>query len=185
MSNQRRHNGLRLLAACLLSLLPQTIPAQQQQQVAKNVLFLISDDLNTLLGCYGARDIQTPNIDRLAKRSVLFRHAYCAFPLCGPSRNSMLTGLYPNSTGIHANSLIFRQTIPAQISLPQAFRQQGWLAGRIGKLYHYNVPNSIGTDGHDDPASWELELNPAGVDRTREHPLITSLVPNQFGGMLS
>ncbi|MFM7925768.1 MAG: sulfatase-like hydrolase/transferase, partial [Planctomycetaceae bacterium] len=107
------------------------------------VLFLISDDLNTLLGCYGARDIQTPNIDRLAKRSVLFRHAYCAFPLCGPSRNSMLTGLYPNSTGIHANSLIFRQTIPAQISLPQAFRQQGWLAGRIGKLYHYNVPNSI------------------------------------------
>lgn len=183
MSKKNHRRWLELLACSLLTLLPQL--ALAQQPAARNVLFMISDDLNTLLGCYGATGIHTPNIDRLAKRSVLFRHAYCAFPLCGPSRNSLLTGLYPNSTGIHANSLIFRQTIPAQISLPQAFRQQGWLAGRIGKLYHYNVPNSIGTDGHDDPASWELELNPAGVDRTKEHPLITSLVPNQFGGMLS
>jgi len=183
MSINHRFHWLGFFAGCLLALLPQYVSAQQP--AAKNVLFMISDDLNTVLGCYGATGIHTPNIDRLAKRAVLFRHAYCAFPLCGPSRNSMLTGLYPNSTGIHANSLIFRQTIPSQISLPQAFRQQGWLAGRIGKLYHYNVPNSIGTDGHDDPASWELELNPAGVDRTKEHPLITSLVPSQFGGMLS
>ena len=183
MSINHTHRWLGCFVCSLLALL--TPVAAAQQPAAKNVLFMISDDLNTVLGCYGATGIHTPNIDRLAKRAVLFRHAYCAFPLCGPSRNAMLTGLYPNSTGIHANSLIFRQTIPAQISLPQAFRQQGWLAGRIGKLYHYNVPNSIGTDGHDDPASWELELNPAGVDRTKEHPLITSLVPNQFGGMLS
>jgi iduronate 2-sulfatase len=97
----------------------------------------------------------------------------------------MLTGLYPNSTGILANSQIFRQTIPEQICMPQAFRQAGYFVARIGKLYHYNVPNSIGTNGHDDPASWELELNPPGVDRLEEHPHIFSLTPRSFGGTLS
>jgi len=156
-----------------------TAPAQP------NVLFLIADDLNNFLGCYGDPRAQTPNLDRLAARGVRFDRAYCSFPLCGPSRNSMLTGLYPNSSGILANAQIFRQTIPAQVSLPQAFRQHGYFAARLGKLYHYNVPNSIGTDGHDDPASWELELNPAGVDRLEEHPHIFSLRPGQFGGTLS
>ena len=150
-----------------------------------NVLFLISDDLNNYLGCYGDPRAKTPNIDKLAARGVRFDRAYCTFPLCGPSRNSMLTGLYPNSTGILANAQIFRQTIPAQVSLPQAFRQQGYFAARIGKLYHYNVPKSIGTNGHDDPASWEVELNPAGVDRTEEEPKIFSLTPGSFGGTLS
>jgi iduronate 2-sulfatase len=150
-----------------------------------NVLFIISDDLNTYLGCYGDPRAKTPNIDRLAARGVRFDRAYCTFPLCGPSRNSMLTGLYPNSSGILANAQIFRQTIPSQVSLPQAFRHHGWFAARIGKLYHYNVPKSIGTDGHDDPASWELELNPAGVDRMEEEPNIFSLTPGQFGGTLS
>ncbi len=150
-----------------------------------NVLFLISADLNNLLGCYGEAQAKTPNLDKLAARGARFERAYCTFPLCGPSRNSMLTGLYPNSTGILSNAQIFRQTIPQHVSLSQAFRQQGYFAGRIGKLYHYNVPNSIGTDGHDDPASWEVELNPAGVDRTEEHPKIFSLTPNQFGGTLS
>jgi iduronate 2-sulfatase len=97
----------------------------------------------------------------------------------------MLTGLYPNSTGILTNSLIFRQSIPTQHSLPQAFRLQGYFAARIGKLYHYNVPNSIGTNGHDDPGSWELELNPAGVDRLKEEGDIFTLTPGQFGGTLS
>lgn len=150
-----------------------------------NVLFVISDDLNNYLGCYGDPRAKTPHIDRLASRGVRFERAYCTFPLCGPSRNSMLTGLYPNSSGILANAQIFRQTIPSHISLPQAFRQAGYFAARIGKLYHYNVPKSIGTDGHDDPASWELELNPAGVDRLEEEPDIFTLTPGQFGGTLS
>jgi arylsulfatase A-like enzyme len=71
------------------------------------------------------------------------------------------------------------------VSLSQAFRLDGYFAARIGKLYHYNVPNSIGTNGHDDPASWEVETNPAGVDRLDEEPLIYSLTPGQFGGTLS
>src|SRR5688572_13839319 len=151
----------------------------------RNVLLILADDLNNLMGCYGDPRAKTPNLDKLAARGVRFERAYCNYPLCGPSRNSFLTGLYPNSTGILANAQLFRQTIPTQLSLSQAFRQQGYFAGRIGKLYHYNVPNSIGTNGHDDPASWELELNPPGVDRLEDHPKITSLVPKSFGGTLS
>lgn len=150
-----------------------------------NVLFLMADDLNNSLGCYGHPLVKTPNIDRLAARGVRFDKAYCQYPLCGPSRNSMLTGLYPNSSGILGNSQIFRQTIPSHISLPQAFRLDGYLAVRIGKMYHYGVPNSIGTNGHDDPGSWEIELNPAGKDRLVDMPNIFSLKPGEFGGVLS
>ncbi|MDA0970774.1 MAG: sulfatase-like hydrolase/transferase, partial [Planctomycetota bacterium] len=150
-----------------------------------NVLFIVSDDLNNLLECYGDTRAHTPNIDRLAARGMRFERAYCTFPLCGPSRNSFLTGLYPNSTGILANAQLFRQTIPSQLSMPQAFRLDGYFAARVGKLYHYNVPKSVGTDGHDDPASWEVECNPAGVDRLVEEPDIVSLLPGQFGGTLS
>lgn len=160
-------------------------PALAAAPKRPNVLFLIADDLNNMLGCYGDPRAKTPNIDRLAARGVRFDRAYCQFPLCGPSRNALLTGLYPNSTGIFANGQVFRQTIPSQYSLPQAFRLNGYFAGRIGKLFHYNVPLSIGTNGHDDPGSWELELNPAGCDRLEEMPHIFSLIPGQFGGTLS
>lgn len=150
-----------------------------------NVLFLMADDLNNSLGCYGHPLVKTPNLDRLAARGVRFDHANCQYPLCGPSRNSMLTGLYPNSNGILSNSQLFRQTIPHHVSLPQAFRQAGYFAARVGKMYHYGVPTSIGTNGHDDPASWELELNPAGCDRLLEYPDIFSLIPGNYGGTLS
>ncbi len=150
-----------------------------------NVLFIMADDLNNFEACYGDPRAKTPNIDRLAARGMRFEHAYCQFPLCGPSRNSFLTGLYPNSTGIIVNGQIFRQTIPSQVSLPQSFRRAGYFAARLGKLYHYGVPNSIGTDGADDPASWELEMNPAGVDRLVELPNVFSFRPGEFGGTLS
>jgi iduronate 2-sulfatase len=153
----------------------------------KNVLLLVSDDLSNLLGCYGDPYARTPNLDKLAARGVRFEHAYCAYPLCGPSRNSFLTALYPNTTGIWVNNQVFRQSIPRQHSMPQQFRLNGYLAVRVGKMYHYGVPNAIGTDGHDDPASWELQMNPAGVDRTEEQPAgkIFSLKPGQFGATLS
>jgi len=170
-------------ALALLSVLGPSVMAAEVKP--PNVLFLVSDDLNNMLGCYGDPLAKTPNIDRLAARGVRFDRAYCTFPLCGPSRNALLTGLYPNSTGILANQQIFRQTIPSQVSMPQAFRQAGYFVTRIGKMYHYNVPNSIGTNGHDDPGSWEMELNPAGVDRLEEESEIFSLLPGQFGGTLS
>jgi arylsulfatase A-like enzyme len=161
-----------------------TLTAMAASASRPNILFLISDDLNNLQGCYGNPRAKTPNIDNLAARGVRFDLAYCSYPLCGPSRNSMLTGLDPNSSGVLRNGVVFRQTIPSQVSLPQAFRHQGYLAVRLGKLYHYGVPDAIGTDGHDDPASWEIEFNPTGVDRL-DQSRIFSLVPGNFGGVPS
>jgi len=169
----------------LIALLVGLVAPADSANSKPNVLFIIADDLNNRLGCYGDPLAKTPNLDKLAARGVRFDRAYCTFPLCGPSRNSMLTGLYPNSTGILRNAEIFRQTIPSHVSMPQAFRQHGYFAARIGKLYHYGVPRSIGTDGHDDPGSWELQLNPAGVDRLEEESQIFTLTPGQFGGTLS
>jgi len=182
-----------ILLALGVALLPGVARADAPDAVSRptgaarprNVLFIVSDDLNTMLGCYGDARAKTPHIDRLAARGVRFERAYCTFPLCGPSRNSFLTGLHPNTTGILQNAQIFRQSIPGHPSLPECFRRHGGFAARIGKLYHYNVPKSIGTAGHDDPASWEATFNPAGVDRLEEEPLIFSLVPGQFGGTLS
>jgi arylsulfatase A-like enzyme len=171
-----------IFSTLLLASLPAFAAGDERSAPKPNVLFIIADDLNCHLGCYGNSLVRTPNIDRLAQRGMRFDRAYCQYPLCGPSRNSMLTGLYPNSSGILVNGQVFRQTIPSQISLPQAFRQAGYFAARLGKLYHYGVPKSIGTDGHDDPGSWELELNPAGVDRLEEMPRTFSLRPGEFGG---
>lgn len=192
MNDSWRPSGLRefrlrfavsfLAMGIFTAMLPSRLAAAEPRL---NVLFIMSDDLNNSLGCYGHPLVKSPNIDRLAARGVRFERAYCQFPLCGPSRNSLLTGLYPNSSGILANAQIFRQTIPRHVSLPQAFRQAGYFAVRIGKLYHYNVPKSIGTNGHDDPGSWEMELNPAGCDRLLEEPDIFTLTPGNFGGTLS
>lgn len=181
----KRPNVMRLPTCLTLWFLGALLLAPSQADPPKNVLFIIADDLNNKLGCYGDPLAISPNIDRLAARGTRFDKAYCTFPLCGPSRNSILTGLYPNSTGIYNNGQIFRQTIPKQASLPHALRRAGYFAGRIGKMYHYNVPSSVGTNGHDDSASWEMELNPAGVDRLSEEPNIATLIPNQFGGTLS
>ena len=176
---------LLLLAACAVRLV--AAPAAPKL----NVLFLIADDLNCELGCYGAAYMRTPNIDRLAGRGVLFERAYCQFPLCSPSRSSFLTGRRPNVTGVLQNpgqlnpyTFHFRAKIPDTITLPQAFKRAGWYAARVGKLYHYGVPNDIGTSSLDDYFSWDQVINPRGRDREL-HDRIFSLTPGQFGGSLS
>jgi iduronate 2-sulfatase len=149
-----------------------------------NVLFIICDDLNCDLGCYGDKQVQCPNIDRLAARGVKFDRAYCQYPLCGPSRASFMTGLYPDQTRIQQNEISLRETLPNVVSMSQHFMNSGYDATRIGKIYHYNVPLHIGTGGHDDPFSWDRTINPEGHD-TEIHDKIFSLTPGQFGGTLS
>jgi len=149
-----------------------------------NVLFLICDDLNCDLACYGHPQVQSPNIDRLAKRGLRFEHAYCQFPLCGPSRASFMTGMYPDQTLVHRNAIYIREHLPNVQTMSQMFRRNGYFATRIGKLYHYNVPLHIGTSGHDDPYSWDATVNPYGRDRIEEDSIFT-LVPGQYGGTLS
>src|SRR5262245_33832506 len=80
-----------------------------------NVLFLSVDDMNDWVGCLGYRDVQTPHIDALAKRGVLFSNAHCASPLCNPSRTALLTGLRPSTTGIYNNELYWRPNLPGVV----------------------------------------------------------------------
>ena len=149
-----------------------------------NVLFLICDDLNCDIGCYHHPQVKTPNLDRLAARGVRFDQAYCQYPLCGPSRASFMSGLYADQTLIHRNATYIREHIPNVNTLSQMFRDAGYFATRVGKIYHYNVPKHIGTGGHDDPYSWDQTINPRGRDKDEEHKIF-SLKPGSFGGTLS
>ena len=113
-----------------------------------NVLFIAADDLKPLLGCYGVPIIKTPNIDRLAAGGLLFKRAYCQQAVCAPSRNSLLTGLHGDTIGIYDLATFFRTRVPDAVTLPQLFKQHGYQAQSLGKIFH------TGHGNHDDQASW-------------------------------
>ena len=113
-----------------------------------NVLFIVVDDLNTTLGCYGHPVVKTPNIDKLAENGLKFNHAYCNYAVCGPSRGSFLSGLRPQTIGILDNRTPLQDVIGDRPTLPYIFRENGYYTMSLGKVFH-------GSDEHNDPNAWD------------------------------
>jgi len=114
-----------------------------------NVLFIAIDDLNDWIGCLGGHpDVKTPNLDRLAKRGVLFTNAHCTAPACNPSRASLMTGLLPSTSGVYHNPNPWRQSpvLKDAVTIPQHFMANGYSVVGGGKIYHGGFP---------DPPSWQ------------------------------
>ncbi len=139
-------------------------PLISQNRRRPNVLFLAADDMNNALGCYGHPRVKSPNIDALAARGVMFERAYCQFPLCGPSRASLLLGLRPDTTRVLGNNVDFRDFHPNAVTLPQLFKNNGWFSAREGKMFHMNVPNEVGTPRFQDEPSWHHSVSPPGLE---------------------
>ena len=161
----------------------ENLPDSKRERL--NVLFIAVDDLANTLGCYGDTLAKTPNIDRLAASGVCFQHAYNQLPLCNPTRASIMTGLRPDKIKVYDLDRHFRDELPDVVTLSQAFQADGYFAARVGKIYHYNVPASIGTNGFDDPPSWNQTINPIGRDKTDEALVFNAEPHRKISGSLS
>ena len=109
-----------------------------------NVLFIAVDDLRPQLGCYGQKQIHSPNIDRLAADGLLFERAYCQQAVCAPSRASILSGTRPDTTKIYDLNTPLRKTMPDVLTLPEHFKNNGYETVSIGKIYHHPKDDSQG-----------------------------------------
>jgi iduronate 2-sulfatase len=116
---------------------------------------IVVDDLRPMLGCYGDARIKTPNIDRLARRGVVFERAYCQYAKCGTSRLSLMTGLRPDSIGVFSNRdkdvVAFRKRRPDAASMSRWLKRQGYHAQSFGKIDH---------DGWHDDEQWSVSVSP-------------------------
>ena len=133
----------------LVALILTTLPAVAADR--PNVLFIAVDDLRPAVGCMGDPHAKTPNLDAWMARGTVFNRAYCQQAVCSPSRSSLLTGRRPDTTKVHDLVTHFRAALPDVVTLPQHFKQNGYTARGIGKIYH---------GGYDDPKSWSAPHEP-------------------------
>ena len=174
-----RTDFLTLVATIGIWICCSVVPGQQP-----NVLFIISDDLTaTALQGYNDDGPLTPNLNSLATSGIRFDSAYCQYPVCGPARVSIMTGLYPAALNAFSNGQSnFRPQNPDIVTLPQLFRQNGYNTARVSKIYHMGVPGDIlnGTPGLDDPLSWDIAINIQGPEQNAPGDL-EDLSPGNLG----
>ena len=139
---------LRSLLTALLFAFPLLIPCTAAEKSTRpNILFIMADDLCADLGCYGA-PVKSPNIDKLAASGVRFDRAYCQYPLCNPSRSSLLTGLRPSTTGIYALQPGIRAVaaLKDHVTLPQYFAVHGYSTFTAGKVKRHALLEATQAD---------------------------------------
>jgi len=142
---------LALLSLMFMPLDGLSASESQETRDTLNVLFIAVDDLRTSLGCYGDTLVKSPNIDRLAATSRRFKRAYCHQAVCGPSRTSILTGRLPDNTRVWHNRNLFRDTLPDLVTLPQYFKNHGYHAQSLGKVF-----SGRDREAELDPPSWSV-----------------------------
>ncbi|MEZ5386691.1 MAG: sulfatase [Prosthecobacter sp.] len=146
---------MKFLLVPTFALLTTGLPILSAASPEGDVLMIAIDDLRPMLGCYGDPHILTPNIDRLAARSVVFERAYCQYAKCGPSRTSLLSGLRPAAVAVfshnEADVRAFRKRRPDAVSLPAWFKRHGYHSRSFGKIHH---------DGWDEPGDWSAPSFP-------------------------
>lgn len=132
-----------------------------------NVLFIIADDLTaTAISSYENQQCSTPNIDQLAAEGTTYSRTYTQYPVCGPSRASLMFGYYPNATQTYGYVSGRENVGPDRKSLSQVFKDNGYYTARVSKIYHMGVPIDIetGSNGKDDVASWTERYNSQGPE---------------------
>jgi choline-sulfatase len=136
-----------LMFAVVISLASNAAWAEQPKP---NVLFLAVDDMKDWVGCLGGYEgtVHTPNIDRLAKRGMLFSNAHCPSPKCAPSRAAIMTGLRPSTTGLYDNGHWWLPNLPSVVTIPAHFRDHGYRVVGAGKIFHH-------TAGNHPPNQWD------------------------------
>ena len=167
MMNLSRRNFLR--SAVAAGAAPLAAQRRKQQVGDKNVLFIVVDDLRPSLGCYDDPDAITPNIDRLSTEGLTFTRAYCQQAVCSPSRTSLLTGLRPDTTGVHDLETHFRRNLPDAVTLPEYFRKRGYTTTAFGKIFHKpgldDLPSWSEAPWIADNAAWRSRENQQFVER--------------------
>lgn len=140
-------NKLTCLSGCFVLLATMLISSADEQRIPPDVLFLVVDDLNDWISLLDSQSpIETPNLERLAKRGMLFRRAYCASPACNPSRVAALTGLRPTTTGVYGNKSDWRAALPHRQTIMQRFLAAGYEVQGAGKIFHHHFDGAF----HDD-----------------------------------
>ena len=157
---QSQTTSHRLLALVGFCFTLATFCSPAAEQTKPNILFIAVDDLNHWVGHLGGHpNSLTPNIDRLAARGVSFARAYSSAPLCNPSRVSLMTGTTPARSGVYGNMEKLRTHLPDAVTLPQYFRDHGYIAKGGGKIYH--------SRGAYDEASWDQYFSASSAKRPK------------------
>jgi len=121
-----------------------------------NVLFIAIDDMSTNVSAFADPAVKTPHMEALARRGVAFDYAYCQFPLCNPSRTSVMTGLRPETSGVLTNDVYWRDRIPHALDLAQHFADHGYDTVAVGKITHMRQRRNRG-------AGWTRVIRAGGL----------------------